>query len=502
MKFLVPAGASMLLCAGLLSQSTIPQFSELTPIQGSPSAPYGFGMAVADFDGDGTVDVATGPWGGALRVFRGDGLGGLAEVANAGPPARVFTQDLVVGDVDGDGDLDAVVVNFQRPLQLYLNNGDATFSDESVRVLGTDGYNAAELGDFDSDGDLDLFIVGDRMEAPFIALNAGNGRFTGGIGLPPLPANARRLRSADFDGDGDLDAIVATTGTDVLLINDGRGVMMNRSSQLPAGTESTDDVAIGDVDGDGDLDLVLGQATGISINRGRVLLNDGQANFTDLGRSAVTPDPMSVMSSALGDIDEDGDLDLVFGTWNDTPLQIYLNDGTGQFTLDASRAPPEELDATRNVAFADIDDDGDLDLVLGNQWTGTTQNRSRVYANLHRQTHAFAAPRIGSPWAVDLFSQPGYGTATDLGFTIIGSARGATPLGVLGVLQIDPAGSAAVGPVLLLPPEGRATLAFDLPTNPGLIGTSLLAQSLVVSTTGTARLTNLAATTIGRAQDV
>jgi hypothetical protein len=477
-----------LLPAALAAQQ---HFTELTSITGPSGAPYGFGLTVRDLDGDGDLDVGTGPWNGSLQVFLNDGEGALDELPGAGPAGGVFTNDMAAGDVDGDGDVDVVLASFQRPMQLYLNDGGASFRDASQTGLGgISGYEAIALGDFDGDGDLDLAIGGTPAESPRILLNDGSGGFaSGAIDLPPVGARFQRIRAADLDGDGDLDAIVATTGRDVLLINAGGGVMVDRSDDLPAGPHVTADVALGDVDVDGDLDAVLGHQLP---SYAQVLLNDGRARFTRAGDSSVTPRPVSILSLALGDADQDGDLDLAVGTWSDAPLELYLGDGRGRFVNDPGRTPRGGLDATENTAFADLDGDGDPELVLGNQWTANTRNPMRIYTNLHRQVHAPAPPRLGAPYAIDFYSEVGYGSATAVVLPLIGIVPAAIPLGALGVLRVEPA-STLVSSLLLLPaPAGHAALALPIPSSPQLVGLPILTQALFASATGAARLSNLA----------
>jgi len=141
---------------------------------------------------------------------------------------------------------------------------------------------------------------------------------------------------------------------------------------LPPEPDATWAFALGDVDGDGDLDLLVGNADGE-----RLHLNDGFGNFTEA--TGALPPPIgpfvSTSSLALGDVDGDGDLDCMIGTsYSAVSNRLYLNDGTGTFT-DASAQLPSLSDFTRAVALGDVDADGDLDAVVGNS------GQSRLYLN-------------------------------------------------------------------------------------------------------------------------
>ena len=140
-------------------------------------------------------------------------------------------------------------------------------------------------------------------------------------------------------------------------------------------------VAFGDVDGDGDLDAIIGNA---GINgadpRNQLYLNDGTGMFTDAS-SGIPADFGDTRALALSDVDGDGDLDVLFGNERGYGHQntLLLNDGLGTF-IDATGLFPSLVDQTWAVAFGDVDGDGHPDALIGN----SSRQQSRLYRNLLR----------------------------------------------------------------------------------------------------------------------
>lgn len=152
-----------------------------------------------------------------------------------------------------------------------------------------------------------------------------------------------------------------------------------RKRGLPKDSGSTEAVASGDVDGDGDRDLVLG-----SFGQNRLYLNDGQGRFTDVTATRMPTAGDTTSAAALGDIDGDGDLDMVIG--NHGPNRLYLNDGKGSFSDVTAARMPADTDPTSSVALGDVDGDGDLDLVFGSTYVCVVYpfcvgQQNRLYLN-------------------------------------------------------------------------------------------------------------------------
>ena len=372
-----PVALPVLLTASVATQpAPVPAFTSVQPeLLGAPNS---FSNAWGDFDNDGDLDLAVSLGSGEVRLYRND-AGVLVSVgAQLGMPQAGSHElrGLSWGDFDGDGFIDLLGGSTPTDkLTVVLHNeGGKKFADVAAAIgLTIPNRSARQTNwiDYDNDGDLDVYSA-DRGGENKLFRNTG-GKFEqvfAGVG----PTDARPTVGAcwfDMDNDGDLDLFLANQSgaTDAMWRNDGNAfvdVAAALGMHGPARTKDEGGVgcAIGDYDNDGDLDLFVP-------NYGHNLLyrNNNNGTFTDVAKAVGVGIENHAVGADWGDIDNDGDLDLSVISYEgaagaQTPLNsLFRNDGAAGFTNVLSRDSPLNL-GDHGVQLVDYDNDGGLDLTL------------------------------------------------------------------------------------------------------------------------------------------
>lgn len=340
-------------------------FRVLTRHEVGPAGGNTRSAVYADVDGDGAQDLLLGRFRGRDALLLNDGTGELWP-ADAGSLSRgaAPTFDLVAGDVTGDGRADVFcALGDGEPNQLHRQRGDGPLFeawDGGDATAGGAKSHAAALVDLDADGDLDLLVA--NRDSPNQRLdNDGAGRFSerGDDPLARGAGNSRDLLVGDLDGDRWPDVVVVNGDDEPeqLLLNDGAGGLgLVDEGPLATLVGKSSAGALGDLDGDGDLDLVVVRRQG---EGPRLWLNDGVGGF-QLG-PALPGGTGNSAAALLADLDGDDVLDLVLVDRKTAP-DLLRGDGAGGFRSFAD-LPGPAVDATCCAAAALAA--GRVELVLG-----------------------------------------------------------------------------------------------------------------------------------------
>lgn len=283
------------------------------------------------------------------------------------------SEQVFVFDYENDGDMDYIVINGgSDPYDLYKNNGGGGFTHVEIGMGGNAAHTSlqAAAGDVDNDGDID-FVINETIGVPIhhIAIYKNTGATTWPTNTITVTNERSGMALVDVDNDGDLD-IVSTEAsaavTDAVYLNDGHGNFTAANSTLPA----SDYIVGADVDSDGDQDLILGIAV-----TSKVYKNSGTGAFTSLstfGFAAAGSFPV------VGDLDADGDIDVLIARSSDGKVRPFLNDGAGSFTNGTAFGGVED---TRHVALGDVDNDGDFDAIIAGYDSAATNAGNEVWLN-------------------------------------------------------------------------------------------------------------------------
>ncbi len=342
-------------------------------------------IAFADIDGDGDQDVLITGFDnntiGISELYTNDGFGNFSLLTNT-PFLGVDLGTVAFADIDGDGDQDVLITGRDNAnngiSKLYINDGLGNFSLVANTPFTDVDYSSMAFADIDGDSDQDVLITGysDNHYISELYINDGNGVFSLVANTPFIGVGIGSIAFADIDGDMDQDVLISgysePYSISKLYTNDGNG-FFTLATIAPFTGVSSSSLAFADVDGDSDQDvLIIGQTSSYD-DISHLYINDGTGNFTFVTNTPFT----NVFKGSVAFADIDGDMDqdvLITGYTNeDIPnTSLYRNDGTGNFTLEANTPFKDVYQSS--IAFADIDGDGDQDVLI----TGSNTNYGRI----------------------------------------------------------------------------------------------------------------------------
>lgn len=374
----LPGRVSSTLPTNRLYRNNGGTFTDVTTEASVGDTGYGLGCCVGDYDNDGFTDLYVTNYG-ANVLYHNNGNGTFTDVtASTGIDGDQFSSGCAFVDIDVDGNLDLYVVNYvqfdpetnpectRQGIRtyctpeallgasdvLYLNNGDGTFTDvsEKMGISGAKGKGLGVVcGDVDNDGDVDIFVANDTTPNLLYRSNPDSLKMVedalfSGVALSEegRAYSGMGTNFGDFDNDGYLDIVITNfqDQTNSLYHNAQSGFFTESSFTKGIGEKSLPYLAWGvdfvDFNNDGWLDVFIANGhlddniaeidpIGRYAQPNQLFLNNCGVNFSELVDTAIAMRKVS-RGAAFGDIDNDGDIDIVVSNLKDSPT-VLRNDG-------------------------------------------------------------------------------------------------------------------------------------------------------------------------------
>ena len=440
------------------SKAPFPHFANVAIKLGLDTFNLAGGVIVDDFNGDGDLDIVTSTWdtSGPMHLFNNNSDGTFSDrTQQAGLEGLMGGLNLLQADYDNDGNTDILVLrgawagkDGQHPNSLLRNRGDGTFEDVTFEAgLAEVSYptQTADWADYDNDGDLDLFIGNEsdnNFQAPWqLFQNQGDGTFLDVATEAGVKGYAftKGVSWGDYDGDRFPDLYVSNyQGPNRLYRNRGDGTFEDVTARLGvAYPKDSFPVWFWDYNNDGALDLFVSSYAGNLTHQAAYGLGlpplfekaclyegDGKGGFREVAEERGLGGPMQPMGSNFGDLNNDGYLDFYLGTGDPSlasivPNLMFLNQAGQRFADVSAAGGFAHLQKGHGIAFADLDNDGDLDVFeemggafpgdafsdalyenpgMGNNWMGVQlvgqqSNRSAIGARIRVQIEESGATR-------------------------------------------------------------------------------------------------------------
>lgn len=331
-----------------------------------------------------------------------------------------------VVDMNGDGLDDIAKLNNSRQFMVDYQNTDGTFSLVDYGNIAGQGQWGWAIADMDNNGHKDVVSGGSYDGTHYLRITSAGNATLQDLNGPDIFTQAMSI--GDVDNNGRLDVFAChDDGPPSLWFTNASGVPVNNNAYINWATDPTSDMSgnygscFTDFDNDGDLDLYIAHCRqGVNSpddprRWNRLFVNDGNNNFTDQAEDYGIQIRNQTWTADFGDIDNDGDLDMV-ATNHDATIQLFENDGTGNYTDITAGCGMEVNGFFLQSKFVDFDNDGFLDVLIAGgvefffkgNGDGTFQQTNNLFPS-SKAMHSFATGDLNNDGFQDVFANYGGG---------------------------------------------------------------------------------------------
>jgi len=343
-----------------------------------------------DIDGDGDIDVFAGSsyndgiyW---YENLNGQGSFGSQQVVTADGNNSQLVRGV---DIDGDGDMDVISVSetaIGSRIVWYENiNGDGSFGSQNNIAL-TDAITVYTL-DIDGDGDIDILSASNfNNEITWYENTDGQGDFGSEHIITTTADDVNSVYATDIDNDGDIDVIYYGDRIAWFENLDGQGIFSTEEFIITTDNVN-DDFITKDIDSDGDMDILASRSGQESTNSDDAIIwyenTDGQGAFSN--EQVITTTAISPSSIDANDLDGDGDMDVISGSSSSDYKIAWYENTDGQETFSSQKIVTSTSVNTKSVYTADIDNDGDMDVLSASCYSFYADGKIAWYENIDGQ---------------------------------------------------------------------------------------------------------------------
>ncbi|CAF4135376.1 unnamed protein product [Adineta steineri] len=327
-------------------------------------------IAVVDFNNDKQLDIVVANYGtDNIGIFLGYGNGTFSTQITYSTGDNSQPQAVTIGDFNNDKQLDIVVANNgTNNIGIFLGYGNGTFSSQTIYSTGNDSRpRDVAAGDFNNDGQLDIAVANYYGFNIGIFLGYGNGSFFNQQTYPTgNHSNPRSVALGDFNNDSRLDIAVANyDGSNMgVFLGYGNGTFADQITySVPAGTGPYD-IAIGDVNNDDHQDIII---TIYAIQSILIFLGGGDGVFLQ-GNTYSTGSGSEPLSTAVGDLNNDNQLDIIVSNCGTNNVIVFIGEGDGTFPVQRTYSTGNNSCPTW-TALGDINNDSIIDIIVADNGT-------------------------------------------------------------------------------------------------------------------------------------